>query len=71
LYGEGGKHISMENVQIETIIWHFITIFGFCMLSAPIVNEHQDGVYFEVTLCSKNTTHCFHICIRYCVTNVH
>jgi len=33
-------------------------------LSAPIVSEHQDGVYFAVTVCCKNTTHCFHICIH-------
>jgi len=33
-------------------------------LSAPVVNEHLDGVYFEVAICCKNTTHCFHICIH-------
>jgi len=33
-------------------------------LSAPVVNEHLDGVYFEVTISYKNTTHCFHICIH-------
>ena len=32
LYGEVGKHISVENVHSETIVWHFITIFGFCMI---------------------------------------
>jgi len=26
-------------------------------LSAPVVNVHLDGVYFEVTICCKNTTH--------------
>jgi len=23
---------GMENVHSETIVWHFITIFGFCMI---------------------------------------
>jgi len=66
-YGEGevGKCISMENVHSETVVWHFITSFGFCMIIvSPIINEHRDGVYFEVTVCCKNTTPCFHICIR-------
>ena len=66
MYGAVGKHISTVNVRSETIVRHFITIFGFCMIivRAPIVNEHQDGVYFEVTVCCKNTTHTFHICIH-------
>ena len=63
-YGEVGKHISMENVHSETDVWHFITVFGFCMLSASNVNEHRDSVHFEVTVCCKNTTHCFHICVH-------
>ncbi len=65
LYGEVGKHISMENVHCETIVWHLIKFLVFVWwLSAPVVNEQRDGVYFEVTVCCKNTTHCFHICIH-------
>jgi len=33
-------------------------------LSAPIVSGDRDGVYFEVTVCCKKTTHCFHVCIH-------
>ena len=56
---------GMENVvHSETVIWHFITICGFCVMSAPIVSEHRDCVYLEGTVCCKNTTHCFHICIH-------
>ena len=29
-YGEVGKYINMENLPSETIVWHFISIFGFC-----------------------------------------
>ena len=29
LYGEVGKHISMEDVHSETTVWHFFTIFDF------------------------------------------
>ena len=67
LYGEGevGKHISMEYIHSETVVWHFVTVFGFCMIIvSQIINEHRDGVYFEVTVCCKNTTHCFHTCIH-------
>jgi len=65
LCGELGRHISMENEHSETIIWHFITVFGFYMtFVSPSCNEHWDSLYFEATLCTKNTTHCFHICIR-------
>ena len=65
LYEEVGEHISMGNVHNETDVWHFITIFGFCMIIvSPNCNEHRGGVYFEVTVCCKNTTHCFHICIH-------
>jgi len=28
----GGKHINKGNVHSETIVWHFITILGFCMI---------------------------------------
>ena len=26
---EVGKHISMENILSQTIVWHFVTIFCF------------------------------------------
>ena len=35
LYGEVGKHISMENIHSGTVVWHFITVFGFCIVVSP------------------------------------
>jgi len=33
--GGVGKHISTENMHSEIIVWHFITIFGFCIIVSP------------------------------------
>ena len=30
--GEVSKHISVENVHGETIVWRVIKIYGFCMI---------------------------------------
>jgi len=36
VWGGGvGKHISMGNMHSEVIVWHFITIFGFCITVSP------------------------------------
>jgi hypothetical protein len=75
------KHKIMGR-SVSTLVWKVYIVkqlFGISLvflvfvwyLSVPVVNEHLDGVYFEVAICLRNTTHCFHICIPVVVLWMH